>query len=129
MGASLAMVVSGVFGGVDGIIAESPYVTQQALTDMISQRNKQLNNKRQIGFIKSSLLEPMELASRCSAKLLLLHGQNEEVISTDDIYKLYTAYKSPFKSLWIAADTRHLEIPYKETALFITAVYSFISSL
>jgi fermentation-respiration switch protein FrsA (DUF1100 family) len=129
MGASLAIVVSGVFGGVDGIISESPYVTQQGLTDMVSQRNKQTTSKRQIGFIKSSLLEPMELASRCSAKLLLMHGQNEDLISTDDIYKLYTAYKSPFKSLWIAADTRHLEIPYKETALFVTAVYTFISSL
>lgn len=129
MGASLAITVAGVFGGIDGIICESPYVTQQALTDAVSQKNKKLNIKREIHFVESSLLEPLKLAPQCSAKLLLMHGQNEDLIATDDIYKLYSACKSTSKSLWIAADARHLEIPYKETALFITAIHTFLESL
>jgi alpha-beta hydrolase superfamily lysophospholipase len=129
MGASLAITSTSLFGKIGGVIAESPYVSQSELSNKIKELYIQQHIDRPVKKALSAALEPLDLASRFRYPILLVHGQNERMISSDEVYKLYSTCGSSKKSLWIVSDCDHLQIPFKETSLFLTHIALFVQSL
>lgn len=127
LGASLALTVASSFSGIGGVIAESPYVSQALLYEKILIKYKEEGIKRSVKKIDSKMLEPLSVIGQCRCKVFFIHGQDEDLILSDEIFQLYNKCGSKNKSIWIASGANHLEVPFKETNTFLNAFLSFVS--
>ncbi|GEM_PF-3904679 len=126
MGASLSIVAGSALPGLGGVVAESPYTSQSALQKYYSSLYHKTQSNRSVRLIRSKVLEPMENIRALKCPLLLMHGEQENQISSNEISKLFAACSVSGKSLWIAAGAGHMEVPYKHTSTFLTMFYTFI---
>jgi fermentation-respiration switch protein FrsA (DUF1100 family) len=111
-----------------GVIAESPYVTQLALKKYYSKEYKESGSTRKIKLIGSNALEPLASAKMVESPLLIIHGQLERQISSDEICSLYRAIGSKRKTLWIVENADHMQVPFVQTGAFLSQVYSMLTA-
>lgn len=126
MGASLAITVAAKYGGLGGIVAESPYVTQQALKLYYDSLYKATGSKRRIKTIKSNVLEPVASIQSLMCPIIILHGAEEQQVTSNEVELLYQRCGSHTKSLYIPAGVGHMELPYVQTGVFLNMLYAML---
>ena len=127
MGGSLTITVASEFGGVGGVIAESPYVTQSAIASYYNADYKREGSARTLHIIGSNLLEPLSAIQHLSCPIMILHGELEKQISSKDICEMYLNCRSKNKTLWIVAGAGHMQIPNVDAA-YVAGIYNFLKS-
>ncbi len=127
MGAGLAITVASEFGGVGGVIAESQYVTQSAIATYYNAEYKRERSSRRLHIITSKLLEPLATIQHLACPIMILHGELEEQISSQDICDMYLKCPSKMKTLWIVAGAGHMQIPSVDAA-YVAGIYNFLKS-
>lgn len=125
MGASLCLGIATDFPTLGGLICESPYASQAGLIKGYEARHAEDSVKRKLHFLRDFVLEPLSNAPLIHCPSLLLSGQLDTTPFAE-IADLYSKLGSRNKHLWIAAKSKHLEIPYLYPGLFLSYVYSFI---
>jgi alpha-beta hydrolase superfamily lysophospholipase len=123
LGASLALVEGAKRNGITGVIAESPYASQASLAQHIQRVNPMIT----ITPIVSMSLEPISAIGNFRPNnLLVLHGQAERMIPSDEIEALVKAAPAQNKKFLDFENCDHLEIPFQATQQFGEAIHDFL---
>ena len=126
LGASLAIIEGCRQSGISGIIAESPYVSQQLLKEHFEATNPE----RRVIPIKSNDLEPLANIINFRVKnLLVLHGAKEQYILTSELKPMVNKIPIKSKRFLDFEDCNHLELPFKQTLEFERALQIFFSGV
>ncbi len=128
LGASLAITVAENFGGVGGVIAESPYVTQAELVNYYNADYERSGTPRKIRAAESTLLEPMDGIWRLTIPIMIMHGELEKQITSQAICTMFLKCSSTKKTLWIVAGAGHLQIPSVEGGAWLGGIYNFLKA-
>jgi alpha-beta hydrolase superfamily lysophospholipase len=124
LGAALALVEGSMRTGIDGVIAESPYVSQA----LLAKHYKDENPNDKIKPIESDSLEPLKNIQNFRAKhLLILYGKNETHILTGELVNLIQRAPVANKKLTIFPGCDHLEAPIKATQQFGQVMGDFLA--
>ena len=123
LGASLALVEGAKRNGITGVIAECPYASQASLAQHIQRLNPMIT----ITPIVSMSLEPISAIGNFRPdNLLVLHGQAERAIPSDEIESLVNAAPAQNKKFLDFENCDHLEIPFQATQKFGEAIHEFL---
>jgi alpha/beta superfamily hydrolase len=125
LGASLAIIEGCRQSGISGIIAESPYVSQQ----LLKKHFEAVNPERPVLPIKSNDLEPLVNIRNFRAKnLLVLHGAREQYILTNELEPMVNKILIARKRFLDFEGCDHLELPFKDMQEFEEAIERFLTA-
>jgi alpha/beta superfamily hydrolase len=123
LGAALALVEVSMRTGIFGVIAESPYASQ----DLLAKHYKDENPSDEVKPIISDSLEPLKNIRNFKSKnLLILHGANEKHILSSELKELNNLAPVVNKQFIDVPGCDHLELPFKAPQQFGDAMGAFL---
>jgi alpha-beta hydrolase superfamily lysophospholipase len=135
LGGALALLAAAEFPAVRAVVAESSFAN---IRDVV-RRNFRVATRlpsflfapltiwlveRRWGFRASRVMPEREIGARDDCAVLLIHAENDHVVSVQDAHALFTAARGP-KELWLIPDAEHAMAYLTEQAAYPERVRGF----
>jgi uncharacterized protein len=137
LGGALALLAAAEFPAVRAVVAESSFAN---IRDVV-RRNFRVATRlpsflfapltiwlveRRWGFSASRVMPEREIGARDDCAVLLIHAENDHVVSVQDAHALFTAARGP-KELWLIPDAAHAMAFLTEQAAYPDRVRGFFN--